>query len=74
VFGGKCADLRAEVGGSNARFIVEYLGKGYQVAAKDLARECARKIYFPFGAMMVKKLRQLQTARCWPASWTTAAS
>jgi chemotaxis protein CheD len=50
------------VGESNARFIVEYLGKeGIQVAAKDLLDECARKIYFfpSTGRVMVKKLRQL---------------
>jgi chemotaxis protein CheD len=66
VFGGGSVlpDLRAAgVGESNARFIVEYLGKeGIQVAAKDLLDECARKIYFfpSTGRVMVKKLRQLQ--------------
>ena len=65
VFGGGSVipDLRAAgVGESNARFIVEYLGKeGIQVAAKDLLDECARKIYFfpATGRVMVKKLRQL---------------
>jgi chemotaxis protein CheD len=50
------------VGQSNARFIVDYLGKeGIPVAAQDLLDECARKIYyFPAtGRVLVKKLRQL---------------
>jgi chemotaxis protein CheD len=65
IFGGGnlIPDLRtAAVGESNARFILDYLGKeGIQVAAKDLLDECARKIYFfpATGRVMVKKLRQL---------------
>jgi chemotaxis protein CheD len=65
VFGGGSVipDLRtAGVGESNARFIVDYLGKeGIPVAAKDLLDECARKIYFfpASGRVMVKKLRHL---------------
>jgi len=65
VFGGGSVlrDLRTSgVGESNARFIVDYLGKeGIPVAARDLLDECARKIYFfpATGRVLVKKLRQL---------------